>query len=216
MDAQAGEGNTRWTRLKDLFAEAIDLAPDARHDLLERACAGDAPLRAELEALIEAHHRAGTFLERAALDSPEAARVVLDATGLLAGSDSRPSRFGAYRILRELGRGGMGVVYLAARDDEVFEKLVAIKVVAGDLDHIPRSCSAFMRSAASSPRWIIRTSHTSSMPAPRRPECPTSSWSMSKAIRSTWYCATRRLPGRERLRLFCAVAEAVQDRTSTW
>ena len=60
---------------------------------------------------------------------------MIDATGRLAGSDPRPSRFGSYRILRELGRGGMGVVYLAARDDESFEKLVAIKVVAGDLVH---------------------------------------------------------------------------------
>jgi eukaryotic-like serine/threonine-protein kinase len=50
-----------------------------------------------------------------------------------AADQSLPERFGPYRVLRELGRGGMGVVYLGARDDARFDKQVAIKVVSADV-----------------------------------------------------------------------------------
>jgi non-specific serine/threonine protein kinase/serine/threonine-protein kinase len=121
-----------WIRIKRIVAEAIDLAPESRPAWVERACEGDAILRGEVDALLQAHDRAGAFLEAPALASPGAARRVVEATDSSAGPRALPDRFGAYRVLRELGRGGMGVVYLGARDDDRFDKQVAIKVVSSD------------------------------------------------------------------------------------
>lgn len=127
--------DSRWIRIKTIVAEGIDLAPESRPAWVERACGGDPVLRAEVEALLQAHDRAGAFLEASALASPGAARRVVETTDSSAGDRPSPDRFGAYRVLRELGRGGMGVVYLGARDDDRFEKHVAIKVVSGDVVH---------------------------------------------------------------------------------
>jgi serine/threonine-protein kinase len=96
------------------------LARDAatRHELLDEACAGDAALRAEVEALLAAHRDAGGFGEEP----------------VLADHDVAPSHIGRYRVLRELGRGGMGAVYLAERDEPGLRKTVAIKVVRRGMD----------------------------------------------------------------------------------
>jgi non-specific serine/threonine protein kinase/serine/threonine-protein kinase len=209
MEAPAGETTARWMRLKALFSQAIELTPDGRQAWIDRNCAGDPELRAELDALIAAHHRAGTFLEGAALDSPQAAEAVFNATSRGPGLDSMPPRFGAYRILRELDRGGMGVVYLAARDDESFEKLVAIKVVPGDLIH-PEVLQRFHGE-----RRILATldhpniAHLLDAGATDA-GVPYVVMEYVEGEPITVYCAARRLPVRERLKLFCAVAEAVQ------
>ena len=122
--------DSRWIRIKAIVADAIDLAPESRPAWVERACGGDPVLRDEVEALLQAHDRPGAFLEVPALALPGVAECVAETTEAPARDRPMPDRFGAYRVLRELGRGGMGVVYLGARDDDRFEKHVAIKVVS--------------------------------------------------------------------------------------
>ena len=87
----------------------------------------DPALVAEVELLLAAHQRRGEFLEQpiANLHSPVPARD--------AGADLSGSRIGAYEVSREIGRGGMGTVYEAARIDGSFRKLVAIKVIRATL-----------------------------------------------------------------------------------
>jgi non-specific serine/threonine protein kinase/serine/threonine-protein kinase len=119
----------RWLRIKAIVGETIELAVEARADAVERACAGDETLRSEVEALLRAHDSAGSFLEVPALASADTASVVAEMMDWQLYARTSPDRFGAYRVLGELGRGGMGVVYLGARDDDRFEKQVAIKVV---------------------------------------------------------------------------------------
>ncbi|HXY41449.1 MAG TPA: serine/threonine-protein kinase [Vicinamibacteria bacterium] len=123
----------RRERLKDLFERAHDVPVEERWAWLREACAGEPDLQAELESLLEAEDRAGDFLEGPALASTEAAETVLDATGGAVETDRTGRRVGPYRVVRELGRGGMGVVYLAARDDHTYEKQVAIKLVQSQL-----------------------------------------------------------------------------------
>src|SRR5947209_8306055 len=94
-----------WKHVSELFGEAIELDPHERERLLADRCLGDSSLRAEVEALIRADGQAGGFLE-ASTHSSEAPSGVEPA-----------SRLGPYRILREIGQGGMGTVYLAARED---------------------------------------------------------------------------------------------------
>jgi len=116
---------TRWNRIQSLFLEAMALAPEQRACFLDTACAGDQEMRREVESLI-AHD--GTD-ERPIADALEAT-----AHSLFEWEDLSGARLGAWRVLREIGRGGMGTVYLACRDDDQFRKHVAIKVVAHGLD----------------------------------------------------------------------------------
>jgi serine/threonine-protein kinase len=107
----------RWERLQEIFHTAAALPPEKRAAYLPEACAGDADLQREVEALLVSSQDAGTLgeeIRRAASEWVEATRA--------------GERFGPYRVIRALGRGGMGRVYLAHRDDDQFHRQVAIKV----------------------------------------------------------------------------------------
>src|SRR5215471_8704400 len=120
----------RWRVIDELFHQAVELAADQRRDFLERACGKDQSLRDEIEKLIDGYHQAGSFI-----DTP----IAINETTIVA-SISEPvlsagTRLGAYKVIREIGRGGMGTVYLATRADEEFRKQVAIKLVTAGFDH---------------------------------------------------------------------------------
>ena len=114
----------KWDQVKELFALALERDPEDRSSFLRDACAGDDSLRNEVESLLSSFDGADTFLE----DCP-----VADL--LSAQSRAMPGRrIGAYRILREIGQGGMAVVYLGERDDQNYRKQVAIKMVKTGID----------------------------------------------------------------------------------
>jgi serine/threonine protein kinase/tetratricopeptide (TPR) repeat protein len=108
-----------WTRTKQLFGEALELEPAMRPAFLRENCGGDAALRAEVESLLESHARADTFLESGG-GGPRHRTLGSDMTGQCVGD---------YRIVREAGRGGSSIVYLAERADEQYDKRVAIKML---------------------------------------------------------------------------------------
>jgi eukaryotic-like serine/threonine-protein kinase len=112
--------------LARVFAEALERPPGERRAYLETACRGMPALRAEAESLLAAHAQAGTFLGE--LDATRGA-ALLEKSAEPAGR-----RVGPYRVLRELGRGGMGVVYLAERVEGGFEQRAAIKLVKRGMD----------------------------------------------------------------------------------
>ncbi|HWB43350.1 MAG TPA: serine/threonine-protein kinase, partial [Gemmatimonadales bacterium] len=128
-----------WERLEGILDEALELPPGDRLSFIERACGTEEPLRQRATAMLEAADRAGAFLEMPADGfAPGLLReVAVEAgAGSAAGEDQSAAgdRLGPYRLLRELGRGGMGAVYLAERDDEQFTRRVAVKVLpAGPL-----------------------------------------------------------------------------------
>jgi eukaryotic-like serine/threonine-protein kinase len=121
----AGE---RWARVKELFEATADLDPTQRAALLEKECGGDQALRSEVESLLESDELTGGFIEEPAFAIP---RDLFpdDAEEPVAGR-----KFGAYQLIREIGRGGLGAVYLAARADDEYRKEVAIKVIRRGLD----------------------------------------------------------------------------------
>lgn len=126
----ANQHPERWRLINELFHAAVELPPDERGDFLEGACEGDDSLRAEIEKLIDGSDRAGSFIESPpSLDGTTIALLASDLESLAG------LRLGAYRVIREIGRGGMGTVYLAARADEEFRKRVAIKLVTAGFDH---------------------------------------------------------------------------------
>jgi eukaryotic-like serine/threonine-protein kinase len=120
-----------WLRVKAITADALERPEGERSSFLATSCAGDETLLAEVESLLGAHARAGDFLEDPGLADTGAAGVVVLAAEQGTRRAAAGRRIGPYRILEELGRGGMGVVYLAERADAAFEKQVAIKVVRG-------------------------------------------------------------------------------------
>jgi serine/threonine protein kinase/tetratricopeptide (TPR) repeat protein len=117
----------RWQRLQELFHEALARAPEQRAAFLDQECADDADLRAEVERLLSANDRAGGFIHEPAIAS--AGFALPEEEESQAGR-----RVGVYRLVRLLGRGGMGAVYLADRDDGAFVQRVAIKLIKRGMD----------------------------------------------------------------------------------
>jgi non-specific serine/threonine protein kinase/serine/threonine-protein kinase len=113
----------RWERLKTIVADAFELSAAEREAFVRRECGGDAGLLAEARSLLE---QSGARVEEFAVDLHA---TICDGERSLAGE-----RLGAYEIVKEIGRGGMGAVFLARRADETFEKQVAIKVLKRGTD----------------------------------------------------------------------------------
>jgi serine/threonine protein kinase len=110
----------RFRQVRNLFEAALEKQPAEREVFVDEAAQSDQDLRAEVERMLDAHQRTVTFLD-GSVAAPTELRT-----------DPRRMegrRLGPYEILREIGRGGMGTVYLARRNDGLFQQRVAIKVV---------------------------------------------------------------------------------------
>lgn len=133
----------RWRRIEAVLDEALELPAEEVPAFLDRACSGDDALRAEVEALLRADRGAGGFLETPAADL---------VSTLLEGPDESSSSpklegqaIGPYRILRRIGAGGMGVVYLAR--DERLQRTVALKLLPADWGGGAATRERFLREA---------------------------------------------------------------------
>lgn len=117
-----------WQQLKSLFHAALELEPAGRAVFLARACDGDTDLRRRVEQLLTSHDNAGLFLVSSAL--VDAGMITTDESAPAIHEQTRAGqRVGPYEIIREIGQGGMGTVFLAVRADDQYRKQVAIKVV---------------------------------------------------------------------------------------
>ncbi len=121
----------RWLKVEEIFQMALDLGPAERDRYVSSACA-DPALKQEVRLLLAQHESAGDLL-----DEPLYDQTGMPALTAFANEDVDPMigrRLGAYRIEREIGRGGMGAVYEALRVDHEFNKRVAIKLVKRGMD----------------------------------------------------------------------------------
>ncbi len=119
----------RWQQVKRVLDGALALEASGQPGYLKGACHGDSELREEVESLLQHHQLAATaFLKQPAiqLQGPPADTEPI--------SPRIGRRVGVYQILEEIGHGGMGAVYRAARVDGQYEKQVAVKLVRGGYD----------------------------------------------------------------------------------
>ncbi|MDT7806531.1 MAG: eukaryotic-like serine/threonine-protein kinase [Acidobacteriota bacterium] len=129
----------RWRQIEELFQTAVDLPSEERRPYITLACGGDEALYEQVSALVEQFEAAGDFIEEPALGATPL-RVQTDAyaTAPLTGpTDVDPAigrRIGAYKVVCEIGRGGMGAVYLAERADGEFRQRVAVKLIKRGMD----------------------------------------------------------------------------------
>ncbi len=167
-----------WQRIKGILDEALDLPEKERAAFIAGRCGGDEEMQREIESLAAAAD-GWTFVDQAA-----EGRAV-PAAEVRWPSPAVGDRVGAYELLSELGQGGMGMVYLARRADDQFQKKVAIKLIR------PGMASEFVapavpeRAADRRPRSSTPTSRGSSTAARRRTARPTSCSSTSKGSRSS-------------------------------
>jgi len=120
----------RWTQIEALFQEAADLQPASREAFLQERYGDDPQLRDEVLSLL----RYDTGVSPVTTESPLLDALQASAASLVADAPSAGRMLGPYRIEREIGRGGMSVVYLAARADGEFRKRVAIKLIKRGMD----------------------------------------------------------------------------------
>ena len=127
----------RWQQIKLLLEKALECDPLERAAFLDETCAGDPALRAEVEALIDAHARSGDFIEAPAY---EVLAGSLTQTELVSGK-----AIGPYEIIRLLGSGGMGDIYLA--EDKRLGRKVALKALPAHFTKDPERVSRFQLEA---------------------------------------------------------------------
>lgn len=113
-----------YSRVVELFQQASELSPEGREAFLARLCTGDNELRREVDEMLAADRSASEFLEAPPDDF---AAAVLSAAHTDEAGRWVPSTLGHYRLVRIVGKGGMGVVYEAEQDHP--KRIVALKVI---------------------------------------------------------------------------------------
>jgi len=192
--------SARWERIQSLFHEAVEIPTAEQRAFLETAAGGDAELIAEIVAMLRADARGAPLLDQGL---PEVVNQVLGMS-----AESVFSReFGQYRLKEILGEGGMGVVWLAERQDA--GNLVAIKFLphAGLSPARRERFTQEIKTLAKLKHPYIARLYDAGTLANGTP------WFVMeyvKGVRFTDYCREQALDVKNRLRLFRSVCEAVQ------
>src|SRR5262245_23063829 len=116
-------------RQRDIFLKALDLSsPEERAAFLAQACGADAALRRQIEVMLKAHVAADSFLEKPAAAMRPTLDELAPRTEERAASEGPGARVGSYKLLQQLGEGGMGTVWMAEQVEPVRRK-VALKII---------------------------------------------------------------------------------------
>ncbi|MCU1237657.1 MAG: serine/threonine protein kinase with repeat [Candidatus Solibacter sp.] len=193
----------RWEHLKGVLVAAWDLDAADRPTFLDEICGEDAVLRADVDALLASDQEIGEFLQPCAM--PLAGVPAIEEP-----ADEWPGRnVGPYQILREIGHGGMGTVYLAERADGQYRKQVAIKLVnpqTGDRDFVRRFLRERQVLAGLEHPNVVRLLDGGTA----ENGLPYLVLEYVEGVRVDTWCETRSLPVKDCLQLFRNVCDAVE------
>lgn len=192
-----------WHRIKSVLQMALELDPPSRANYLDSACAGQPYLRTEVESLLKSHEQDDDFLEQ--LAALEAADLMAGPPGVWIGR-----RLGHYKLLEEIGEGGMGVVYRAVRADGMYDIQVAVKLMRSGLS------TDFFISRFRNERQILAGLEHPNIArlidgGVTEEGLPYVVLEFVSGMPIDEYCARHDLPISDRLRLFRTVCSAVQD-----
>jgi len=185
-----------------IFTEALRLPPEARLDYVDQTCAGDENLRRKVQALLRANDRAGRFLDE--LPSAFAGERVQQV-----GAIEKPGdRIGRYQLLKQIGEGGWGIVFLAEQKEPVRRK-VALKIVKPGMDtkSVVARFEAERQALALMDHPNIARVIDAGMTDGGRPFFV---MELVEGMKITDYCDQHSLPTRSRLELFTQVCDAIQ------
>jgi serine/threonine protein kinase/tetratricopeptide (TPR) repeat protein len=195
-----------------IFMEAMEIAqPAERAAFLDRACGGNSALRQRVEKLLQRHQQDDSFLASPAIAPPMTGDHTPDpagqptVTGLIEGPGTV---IGAYKLLQQIGEGGMGTVYMAEQTRPV-QRMVALKIIKPGMDSrqvIARFEAERQALALMDHPSIARVLDGGTTETGR----PYFVMELVKGVPITKYCDERRLPPRVRLELFIQVCQAVQ------
>jgi non-specific serine/threonine protein kinase/serine/threonine-protein kinase len=193
----------RWQQVKQILGQALDVDTGRRQEFVESACGSDAGLRAEVQSFLV--HQVETNSDLIEQCADDAARL-----RMLGPTTAKPgTRIGAWRVLRELGRGGMGAVFLAARDDEQYQQHVAIKLInPGIADDLMR------RRFRNEMQILAELNHPNIArlfdAGQTEDDLPYLVMEYVEGQPIDVYCEERQLSIEQRLQLFCTVCSVVQ------
>ncbi len=191
----------RWEQIKEVLEAAIALPDEQRTTYLEGKCGSDVDLRAEVESLITYHEKAGSEFLNVAV--PQLMNL-----SPLAMLPPVGSLLGPYRIIREIGRGGMGVVVMA--EDIRFSRKVAIKLITPELSRSEYATARFLREA----KLVASLDHPNIArlldSGTTQDQAPYFVMEFVEGQPICQYCDRQKLSITERLELFCKVCTAVQ------
>ena len=189
-----------WEEVERIFLEALNLPTEAREQFLDDACRHNHMLRDEIDSLLASHIETVGVLDAFDIDS---------AAGLLKSQlPEHVISFGPYRAVKELGRGGMGTVYEAHRDDGQFDQKVALKVIKSGM-----SSDKIVQQFLKERQILAKLQHTNiaqlldgGINSEGRPFF---AMEYIKGSPITQYCDIENLTISERLSLFLDVCEAI-------
>jgi serine/threonine protein kinase/Tfp pilus assembly protein PilF len=187
-----------------IFNEAVERkSDDDRRKYLDEACKGDSKMRGEVESLVRAHSGAGNFLGG---ESPQIAPT-LD-VALIAVHEKPGMKIGRYKLVHEIGHGGMGVVYMAVQKEPVKRK-VALKIIKPGMDtkEVVARFEAERQALAMMDHQCIATVLDGGSTESGRP------FFVMELVEGTpigEYCDACRYTTRQRLELFIQVCQAIQ------
>jgi serine/threonine protein kinase len=217
--------NSATPDLKSLFGRALEIPSlAARAAYLDEACNGNALLRAEVDGLLQAHDQAGSFLKR---PDPAVANTTPGATPV----EGPGTRIGPYKLLQQIGEGGMGVVYMAEQEQPL-RRRVALKIIKPGMDsaqviarfEVERQALALMDHQniarvldAGTTGASVEPSGRRDVDAARRADATTLAhgrpyfvMELVHGVPLTQYCDANKLSPRQRLELFIPVCQAIQ------